>query len=91
MYLDTSKMSDTRQHDALISKVQKHSVQEGSLEGGAELIKNKKQQKPTFTHLAVTFQIQKEMKPSNGLYLLFNILIYNWDGRKENTDIMCGE
>lgn len=41
MYLDISKTSDTRQHDVLISKVQKHNVQEGSLEGSVELIKKK--------------------------------------------------
>lgn len=38
IYLDVSKMSDTRQHDVLICKVQKYNVEEGSLEGGVELI-----------------------------------------------------
>lgn len=39
MYLDISKTSDTGQRDVLISKLQKNSVEEGSLEGGVQLIK----------------------------------------------------
>lgn len=53
IYLDVSKMSDTRQHDVLICKVQKYNVEEGSLEGGVELIKKKKTLK-TYSHTSVT-------------------------------------
>lgn len=70
---DSSKTSHTGQHDLLITKLQKYSPEEGSLEDRVPLI-----EETTFAHLllAVSCQIQRiyeVLKVSE----LFNVLIYD--------------
>lgn len=67
MYLDISKTSDTGQYDVFISKLQKCSVEDGSLEDGVQPI-----EETTSTHLLLAFSCQMqrtyETKSSKGLH-----------------------